>query len=54
MPSDIGGGIWRPSAKLGAFRTAIADEDVMGPQLIDLVADSFAVAVPVMRWLAAL
>ena len=51
----IGGGMWHPpTAKLAAFRAAVADDDVMGPQLVDLVADSFLVAVPVMRWLARL
>jgi uncharacterized protein (TIGR02453 family) len=36
------------------FGRRLADDDVMGPQLVDLIADSFAVAVPVMRWLATL
>jgi uncharacterized protein (TIGR02453 family) len=36
------------------FGRRLADQDVMGPQLVDLVADSFEVATPVMRWLAAL
>ena len=36
------------------FGRRLADDEVMGPQLVDVIADSFAVAVPVMRWLAAL
>jgi len=36
------------------FGRRLADDDVMGPHLVDVIADSFAVAVPVMRWLAAL
>ncbi len=36
------------------FGRRLADDDVMGPQLVDLIADSFLVAVPVMRWLARL
>ena len=36
------------------FGRRLADDDVMGPQLVDLVSDSFLVAVPVMRWLARL
>ena len=36
------------------FGRRLADRDVEGPQLVDLIADSFETAVPVMRWLAAL
>ena len=36
------------------FGRRLADKDVMGPGLVDLIADSFQVATPVMRWLAAL
>jgi uncharacterized protein (TIGR02453 family) len=36
------------------FGRRLADDDVMGPHLVDLVAESFEVAVPVMRWLARL
>jgi uncharacterized protein (TIGR02453 family) len=36
------------------FGRRLADEDVMGPQLVDLITDSFAAAAPVLRWLAAL
>ena len=36
------------------FGRRLADRDVMGPGLVDLIADSFEVAAPVMRWLAAL
>jgi uncharacterized protein (TIGR02453 family) len=36
------------------FGRRLADNDVMSPQLVDLIADSFANAAPVMRWLAAL
>jgi len=36
------------------FGRRLADDDVMGPGLVGLIADSFAVAVPVMRWLASL
>ncbi len=35
------------------FGRRLADDDVMSPQLVDLIADSFAIAAPVMRWLAA-
>ena len=36
------------------FGRRLADKDVMGPHLVDLIADSFEVATPVMRWLARL
>ena len=36
------------------FGRRLADQDVMGPGLVDLIADSFADATPVMRWLAGL
>jgi uncharacterized protein (TIGR02453 family) len=36
------------------FGRRLADKDVMGPGLVDLIADSFQVATPVMRWLARL
>jgi uncharacterized protein (TIGR02453 family) len=36
------------------FGRRLADKDVRGPQLVDLIADSFEAAVPVMRWLARL
>ena len=36
------------------FGRRLADDDVFSPGLPDLIADSFAAAVPVMRWLAAL
>jgi len=36
------------------FGRRLADDDVFSPGLPDLMADSFLVAVPVMRWLAAL
>jgi uncharacterized protein (TIGR02453 family) len=36
------------------FGRRLADQDVMGPGLVDVIADSFEVAVPVMRWLARL
>ena len=36
------------------FGRRLADQDVLGPGLVDLIADSFEAAAPVMRWLAAL
>ena len=36
------------------FGRQLADADVEGPQLVDLIADSFEVATPLMRWLTAL
>lgn len=36
------------------FGHRLSDADVMSPDLPDTIADSFAVAVPVMRWLAGL
>ena len=36
------------------FGRRLADQDVQEPQLVDLIADSFETAVPVMRWLATL
>jgi uncharacterized protein (TIGR02453 family) len=36
------------------FGRRLSDDDVMGPQLVDLLVDSFAVATPLMRWLARL
>jgi uncharacterized protein (TIGR02453 family) len=36
------------------FGRRLADRDVQGPGLVDLIADSFEVATPVMRWLARL
>jgi uncharacterized protein (TIGR02453 family) len=36
------------------FGRQLSDQDVEGPQLVDLIADSFEVATPLMRWLAAL
>jgi uncharacterized protein (TIGR02453 family) len=36
------------------FGRRLADSDVMSPQLADLIADTFEVAIPVMRWLAVL
>jgi uncharacterized protein (DUF2461 family) len=36
------------------FGHRLSDADVMSPDLPDTIADSFEVAVPVMRWLASL
>ncbi|MEP6640032.1 MAG: DUF2461 domain-containing protein [Chloroflexota bacterium] len=36
------------------FGRRLADRDVAGPQLVDVIADTLAAAVAVMRWLAAL
>jgi len=36
------------------FGRRLADKDVQGPGLVNLIADSFEVATPVMRWLARL
>ena len=36
------------------FGRRLADRDIQGPGLVDLIADSFEVAIPVMRWLARL
>jgi uncharacterized protein (DUF2461 family) len=36
------------------FGHRLSDADVSSPGLPDVIADSFAVAVPVMRWLASL
>jgi len=36
------------------FGHHLADEDVGGPQLVSVLADSFEAALPVMRWLASL
>jgi len=36
------------------FGHRLADDDIEGPQLVGVLADSFATALPVMRWLAAL
>jgi uncharacterized protein (TIGR02453 family) len=36
------------------FGRRLADQDIMGPGLVDLIVDSFEVAAPLMRWLARL
>jgi uncharacterized protein (TIGR02453 family) len=36
------------------FGRRLADDDVMSAELVDLIVDSFGIAAPVMRWLAAL
>jgi uncharacterized protein (TIGR02453 family) len=36
------------------FGRRLADDDVFSPGLPDLIADSFLIAVPLMRWLASL
>ena len=53
FPSDHPEAEWL-KLKDVTFGRRLADDDVMGPHLVDLIADSFEVAAPVMRWLASL